>query len=209
MAASPNEFIPTQRSLLHRLKDWDDQESWKTFFNTYWRLIYHVARQSGLTDSEAQDIVQETIIAVAKQIPQFKYDPALGSFKGWLMQITHRRICDQLRKKLYESHGQKRPREETLSTTLMEGQPDPSAFNLERLWDAEWAKNLFEAAMEKVKRKVSPKYYQVFCLHICQNIPARQLADRLDLKLAEIYFAKYKVARLLRKEIALLETQIL
>jgi hypothetical protein len=29
------EFIPTRYSLLSRLQDWDDQESWKDFFDTY------------------------------------------------------------------------------------------------------------------------------------------------------------------------------
>ena len=54
--------IPTRYSLLSRLQDWDDQESWRVFFDTYWRLIYSVAARSGLTESEAQDVVQETII---------------------------------------------------------------------------------------------------------------------------------------------------
>jgi RNA polymerase sigma-70 factor, ECF subfamily len=209
MEPSPDEYLPTHRSLLSRLRNWDDQESWKAFFNIYWKLIYSVARQSGLTDAEAQDTVQETIITVAKQIPQFHYDPALGSFKGWLLRITHRRICDQLRKREYECKGQKRPREEALDTALMDRQPDSSPIELERLWDAEWAKNLMETALGNVKRKTSPKDFQIFYLHVCQDIPARKLADRLDIKLAEVYFAKYKVARLLRKEIAHLETQIL
>src|SRR5262249_31410444 len=79
--------IPTRYSLLSRLHDWDDQESWKEFFDTYWRLIYAVAIRSGLTDSEAQDVVQETIISVSKDIDKFKRDRELGSFKGWLRNI--------------------------------------------------------------------------------------------------------------------------
>ena len=43
------DWIPTRQSLLSRLRDWDDKESWEDFFNTYWRLIYNVARQSGLS----------------------------------------------------------------------------------------------------------------------------------------------------------------
>src|SRR5262245_26880462 len=61
MPPQSDEFIPTRVSLLHRLKNWDDQESWKIFFETYWKLLYSVARRSGLAEAEAQDIVQETI----------------------------------------------------------------------------------------------------------------------------------------------------
>src|SRR6185369_2920245 len=79
-----NERLPTRQSLLSRLKDWNDQEGWKEFFDTYWQLIYNAAVRTGLTDSEAQDVVQETLIEVATHMPGFHYDPAIGSFKGWL-----------------------------------------------------------------------------------------------------------------------------
>src|SRR4029077_7299409 len=98
MADIPQELIPTRRSLLTKLKRWDDQESWQEFFNTYWRLIYGVASQAGLTEEEAQDVVQDTLVSVARQLPNFKYDSAAGSFKSWLFLITRRRIADHLRK---------------------------------------------------------------------------------------------------------------
>src|SRR5205809_4936804 len=98
MAGNPDGLIPTRRSLLTRLKDWDDQESWKDFFDTYWKLVYGVAIKSGLNDAEAQDVVQETVLSVAKKMHAFKYDPAVGTFKSWLLLITRRRIADHLRK---------------------------------------------------------------------------------------------------------------
>ena len=49
-----HDSLPTRWSLLARLKNWEDQESWKTFFDTYWRLIYNVAIKAGLTDQEAR-----------------------------------------------------------------------------------------------------------------------------------------------------------
>jgi hypothetical protein len=77
-------LIATRRSLVDRLANWDDQRRWQEFFDTYWKLIYSTARKSGLTDEEAQEVVQETIITVAKKIDKLRYDPAIGSFKGWL-----------------------------------------------------------------------------------------------------------------------------
>src|SRR5208282_6165191 len=86
-------------TLLSRLEDRGDQDSWKDFFDTYWRLIYSVAVKSGLTEAEAQDVVQETIISVAKDIHKFKRDRTLGSFKGWLRNLIRWRIADELRKR--------------------------------------------------------------------------------------------------------------
>src|SRR5579859_5779081 len=99
MGDLPDELIPTRATLLQRLKDWQDQSSWEEFFNTYWKLIYGVAVKGGLTRQESEDVVQETMMAVAKHMPGFKYDPALGSFKGWLLNLTRWRITDQLRKR--------------------------------------------------------------------------------------------------------------
>src|SRR5438093_1514906 len=138
MSTESDQFIPTRASLLTRLKNWDDQEGWKRFFDTYWKLIYSVARKAGLADAAAQDVVQETILSVAKQMPKFKYDPSVGSFKGWLAQLTRRRIIDHLRKRHYQSHGQQFRKEETLSTSIAEAQPDPAAVDLESMWDEEW-----------------------------------------------------------------------
>ena len=50
--------IPTRQSLLARLKDWEDQASWREFFDTYWRLIHAVALKAGLNEVEAQEVVR-------------------------------------------------------------------------------------------------------------------------------------------------------
>src|SRR5438552_2099799 len=148
-----DEFIPTRRSLLSRLKNCEDQESWRTFFDTYSRLIYRVATKAGLTDAEAQDVVQETVIVVSRKIPAFNYDPALGSFKSWLLLITRRRIEKQLKKRMPVKVGQasrlaaagETPAllsDETKRTATIERIPDPKGFDLEAAWDAEWERNL-------------------------------------------------------------------
>src|SRR6266851_1175979 len=94
-----DELIPTRATLLEKLRAWQDQSSWQQFFDTYWPLIYGVARRAGLTEAEAEDVVQETMFAAAKHLPTFQYDPAIGSFKGWLLTLTRWRIIDQFRKR--------------------------------------------------------------------------------------------------------------
>ena len=98
-ATEPPELLPTRRSLLSKLKSWENQDSWRDFFNTYWKLIFDVAKKSGLDEAEAQEAVQETVISVAKEMKGFQYDPAKGGFKRWLLTIARRRILDQMRKR--------------------------------------------------------------------------------------------------------------
>ena len=64
----------TRSSLVRRLSNWEDQSGWQIFFDRYWKLIYAVAVKAGLSDTEAQDVVQETVVAIAKQMREGGYD---------------------------------------------------------------------------------------------------------------------------------------
>src|SRR5271154_4154606 len=152
-----SEFIPTRQSLLSRLKDWNDQESWRAFFDAYWRLIYNAAIKAGLTDAEAQDAVQETLISVMKSMPDFHYDAKKGSFKGWLLSLTKWRISDQFRKRQRGIAHQRCDTSALEETATVERLPGPAEPELEAVWDEEWERNLIEAAVERVKKKVDPK----------------------------------------------------
>ena len=197
-------LIATRRSLVDRLANWDDQRRWQEFFDTYWKLIYSVARKSGLADAEAQEVVQETVITVAKNIDRLKYDPAVGSFKGWLLQITRWRVADQFRKR--EPEGAKRTHVHDDSfTATIDRVPDSRIVDLEAVWETEWKDNLLEAAIARVKRKIDPKQFQIFDCYVRKEWPAQKVAERLRVSVGQVYLARHRVAALLKKEIKALE----
>jgi RNA polymerase sigma factor (sigma-70 family) len=197
-------LLTTRRSLVERLANWDDQRRWQEFFDTYWKLIYSAARKSGLTDTEAQEVVQETVITVAKNIGKLKYDPAIGSFKGWLLQVTRWRIADQFRKR--EPENAKRPRsaDDRLTATI-ERVPDSRVVDLQAVWETEWKENLFEAAITRVKKKMEPKQFQIFDCYVRKEWPAQKVAERLGVNVGQVYLARHRVGALLKKEIRALE----
>src|SRR5215203_6145314 len=94
--------IKTSESLLRRVRDWGDDASWQEFFQLYWRLIYSLAIKAGLKESEAEDVVQTTMVAVADNIRQFRYDAEVGSFKSWLCHQAQWKIHDHLRRRRRE-----------------------------------------------------------------------------------------------------------
>lgn len=207
--AQDSEFIPTRRSLLVRLKDWDDNESWKTFFETYWKLIYSSGIKSGLSDAEAQDLVQETVTEVARKMRDFKYDPALGSFKGWLLNLTRWRIVDQFRKRRKDSPMHSFASEDGSRTSVIESLPDEQTFNLEMTWEAEWEKNLVDAALHRVKRKVGARQYQLFDLYVMKEWKIKDISKTLNVSADQIYQAKFRVSRVMKEELEHLKTKML
>jgi RNA polymerase sigma factor (sigma-70 family) len=204
-ATSPERSVATRASLLVRLKDHEDHGSWQEFFDTYWQLIHRVALKSGLTQTEAQDAVQETVLAVAKHIKGFEYDPSRCSFKSWLMLITRQRIIWQLRKRL-PSHPIN-DRTNTSRTSTVDRIPDPNAVDLDSVWEDEWQKNLITAALERVKRQVNARQFQIFDLYVLQNWPANEVARTLKINVARVYLAKHRVAALLTKEVQCLQRE--
>jgi RNA polymerase sigma-70 factor (ECF subfamily) len=193
---------PTRRSLVSRLRRWDDQASWEEFFNIYWRLIYSFALKAGLTDQEAEDVVQETVLGVAKKMADFHYDPKVCSFRGWLLHVTRLRIKDQLRKRLPAAARSIRS---ARATTTLERIPDPMGGELEVVWDEEWEKNIVDAAMARVKGRVRPEHYQMFYLNVVKEISAQKVAATFGVSAAQIYLVKHRVSRLIKSEVRKLE----
>jgi RNA polymerase sigma factor (sigma-70 family) len=174
---------------------------------SYWRLIYSVAVKSGLTEAEAQEVVQETIISVARDIQKFKRDRALGSFKGWLRNIIRWRIADQLRKRTRASWGDASQTGADLPRPDVAEIPDPAGSAAESVWEEEWQSNLLKAAMETIKSRVKEEHYQIFDLYVIQQWPVRQVGRALRVNVGLVYLVKYRMSALLKKEIRRLEEQ--
>ena len=193
-------LLATRRSLVDRLGNWDDQRKWQEFFDTYWKLIYSAARKAGLTDVEAQEVVQETVITVAKNVGKLRYDPAIGSFKGWLLNITRWRIADQFRKRSPDD-AQHRQAGDDRMTGTMDRFADSSGQTVEQLWDQEWKQNLLDAAITRLKKKVDPKQFQIFDCYVRKEWPAQKVAERLRVSVGQVYLARHRIGALLKKEI--------
>ena len=201
--------IPTRRSLIARLKNWDDDRSWKDFFDSYWKLIYAVARKAGLSDAEAQDVVQEVVIKVSQKISDLKYDPAIGSFKGWLLTMTRWRISDQFRKRMPVARARRHSGESARRTATIDRIPDPAGIPLESIWDEEWQRNLLGMALAKVKQETNPRHYQIFDCYVMKGWSVAKVVETLGISAGQVYLAKHRVGKVLRREMEHLQRELL
>jgi len=198
-SAKTDSSLPTRRSLIGRLRNRQDDDSWRDFFQTYWKLIYGFAIRCGCSDAEAEEVVQETVISISRKMPEYRYDPAVCSFKGWLMHVTNWRVIDQLRKR--RSGEEMSLSLDGSAANLIEQMAGSAPSEFETLWEQEWQKNLIDAAMERVKRKVNAQHYQIFHLLLVKGHSPGKVASMLKINVARVYLAKHRVSALVQKEI--------
>ena len=198
-------LLETRSSLIQRLKATINGESWEEFFHTYWELIYNVARRAGLSEADAQDIVQETILKVHNSLDRFEYNRKRGTFKGWLRTVTRSRLNDFFKKQ------QRRPALNQLleeAADELQNLEDPEGPEIEKIWDEEWNRNLIQAALSRTKKLSSPKQFQIFKCHYIDEWTVRETCRTLGVNAAQVYMAKQRVGKIFREAVETLQEQV-
>jgi RNA polymerase sigma factor (sigma-70 family) len=150
--------------------------------------------------------VQETVLSVAKKMPEFVYDPARCSFKGWLMHVTRLRIIDQLRRRQPAFQQAPRGDADSRRTPTVERVPDAAAaVQQDATWDEEWERNLVDAAMERVKLRVKPEHFQIFYLSAVKGLGTGEVARMLQVSVGQVYLVRHRVAKQVKREVARLK----
>jgi RNA polymerase sigma-70 factor (ECF subfamily) len=208
--------VQTRSSLLNRLKRGDDAESWQQFYRVYGKVVRDFAIRSGLTDAEADEVVQETAIALARHLPEYKYDSKVCRFKTWLLNQASWRVKDQFRRRKKEP-GWQSVREagpatpafchDTQRTALECQVPDPTVVDLDAGFDDEWRKSLFASAMERVRERFGPRRFQIFELVVLKEWPVLEVAKSLAVSTAYVYVTRHRIAAAIKKEAWRLEKQ--
>ena len=189
----------TRKTLINRLRKTNsDTRSWAEFYDLYHRLVRSVALKAGLSQTDAEDVVQETFFKVSKSIQKFEYDPSKGRFRSWLCLITKQQVANHYRKarKLPElpASWNEDPDEPPVSI------PDPTN-NWEAIWEAEDHKHTIHLALTRLKTKVKPKTYQIFLAHCIKGMDVKEVANIMEVSANEVYLAKSRVMPLFEEEI--------
>src|SRR5205814_1299195 len=107
----------------------------------------------------------------------------------WLLNLTRWRIGDQFRRRRPKMERFDSSSQSSIGTATVEKVADPAGLALERIWDEEWEKNLMQAAIMRVKRKVDAKSYQIYDLFVFKGYPVPRVASALKVSRAYVYVA--------------------
>lgn len=190
---TPGGDSQTSTSLLRRLRsDPADQSAWGEFVDRYGRMIYRWCRRWGLQEADAEDVTQNVLLELARQMRSFRYDPH-GSFRAWLRTIAYRGWC----------HFAERRQHKTATDELLHSQAVREDFiaALERESDRE----LLEKAMAIVRLRVRPHTWEAFRLTALEEHSGAEVAARLGMNVGAVFVARSKVQKMLQAEVRRLD----
>jgi RNA polymerase sigma-70 factor (ECF subfamily) len=192
---------PTSPSLLVRIRDPRDVDSWQTFVDVYAPVIYRYCRRRGLQDADAADVGQEVLAQVLRSIRSFEYQPERGRFRDWLGAVARGKVVRFLENQARGVRGTGASDKPDRLNELPSGDSDPD-------WTAEFHARLLEAALERIRPQLSERSWLAFDATWRQDRPAIEVARTLDMPIDAVYVAKSRALQKLREEVLLLAEDV-
>lgn len=183
----------TRHSLILRLRDREDADSWREFADIYEPVIYRVAIRRGMQHADALELVQRVLLAVARAVDRFQPDSKRAKFRTWLYKITHNEFCKEwaASKKLAAS-GDSGVR------AAMQLLPAPQ----EDDFSIEYERAVFRHAAEIVRPRVKPSTWKAFWRTSIDGVSPEEVAKETGMTVGAIYIARSRVMARLQKQAA-------
>jgi RNA polymerase sigma-70 factor (ECF subfamily) len=185
----------TSATLLERLRDRTDVEAWRRLVDLYTPLLTGWLRRYSLQSSDVDDLVQEVLMAVAREAPRFRYSGRPGAFRHWLRTILANRLREFWRAR------QARPAAAGGSdfADMLEQLEDPGS-GVGRVWDREHDQHVARRLLAMIEPQFAPSTWQAFRRVVLEEARPDAAATELGLSVNAVFIAKSRVLRRLREE---------
>jgi RNA polymerase sigma-70 factor (ECF subfamily) len=186
--------METSASLLERLRTAPDDAAWRRLDDLYRPLIRRWLLRDPTLGAEADDIVQEVMGVLVRELPDFQRQRT-GSFRRWLRTVTANRLAAYYRARQNRPVALGAPPGEGPLTQLA----DPAS-ELSRQWDEEHDRHVLRRLMEMIEPLFEPTTLAAFRRVAFDGVPPARAAEELGLSLNAVLLAKSRVLSKLRQE---------
>jgi RNA polymerase sigma-70 factor (ECF subfamily) len=185
----------TPVSLLERLRLRPDPASWQRLVDLYTPLIRDWLRRQAVQPADIDDLTQDVLGTVARELPQFHHDLRRGAFRRWLRTVTVNRLRNFWRA------ARLRPAVGSATVEEALAQLADSSSDLSRLWDEEHDRHVVRRLLELIEPEFEPTTWQAFRLLVLDGLPTREVAAAVGLSVNAVRIAKSRVLSRFRREI--------
>ncbi len=192
--------LNTRATLLLRLRNRSDQESWAEFVEIYTPLLYAYCQKREINTTETADIVQEVFRSISMAIQGFDYDPTKGRFKAWLFTVLRNAISAHFRK------ASRAPMTSTKTQLIerLEAEPDGEETHN---WDRDYQVRLLHWALDKIKPEFSEQAWTIFTETALKERAPEEVANDLGMKKNAVTVTKYRVMQRLRRKLESIDAE--
>ena len=189
----------TRISLIARMRDMNDEEAWEEFVEVYQPLVQRFIQRHGLQYADAAEVTQEVLSRVAKSIESWEESHERSTFRGWLYRITRNLTIDFLRKRKVEGE---RLGKGDAGLSQVASSEDASK---SQEFQAEYEKQIFYWAAERLKPSFKPENWQAFWLSTVEGHSIDEVSKQLKMDCGKIYVARSRImsrlSRLVQKRL--------
>jgi len=192
----------TRRTLIERVKNQHDENSWEEFVKVYQDYIYAIIRRMGINEHDADDLLQQVLINLWKMLPRLNFD-GIKRFRSVLSNVTRHRVIDFMRKRGNEANRlDNASKDETLRYLNQLNLSEVDA-----IADREWEVHLTNLAIEKVAPRFSGQAVNIFRMSL-KGLDVKEIANEVGLKENSVYRLRNRVKACLIEEIAQLRVEL-
>jgi RNA polymerase sigma-70 factor (ECF subfamily) len=185
----------TSLSLLDRIREAPDAESWDRLVSLYAPLLRRWVRRYEIQASDVDDIVQEVLSAVLNDLPKFQHSRRTGAFRNWLRTILVNRVRLYWRSRKYQPLA---TGSSSIAEMLDQLQDDSS--QISEIWNREHNEVVLKRLMKAIRPQFEDQTWLAFQRQVVDRKRADAVAQELEMSLSSVYKAKSRVLAALRRE---------
>ncbi|MEM7560342.1 MAG: sigma-70 family RNA polymerase sigma factor [Planctomycetota bacterium] len=191
----------TNLSLLARIRERpNDPANWDEFVERYGKMLKRWCRSWGLQNADAEDVTQNVMLALARQMQTFEYRDG-GRFRSWLKTIAYRAWCQFLDSRRKTGVAGTSAVDDILQS--VEAREDFLA-----QLDLECERNMLEDAMQLVEQRVQPTTWEAFRRTALDRQSAAEAGASLKMSVMAVYRAKSRVQAMIQEEVEALDSPL-
>ena len=184
----------TSATLLERLNDRTDSVAWNRLVDLYTPLINAWLRRHGVSADEAEDLTQEVLKVVVREVARFRHNGRVGAFRTWLRTIT----INCLRQSLRSRRVQAQATGSSDITGMLDQLEDPAS-DLSRRWDQDHDEFVLQRLLDLIEPDFRSATWRAFRRQVIDGASAETVAAELGLTINAVLIAKSRVLSHLRK----------
>ena len=185
----------TSLSLLDRIREAPDAESWDRLVSLYAPLLRRWLRRYEIQASDVDDIVQEVLSAILNDLPKFQHSRRTGAFRNWLRTILVNRVRLYWRSRKYQPLA---TGSSSIAEMLDQLQDDSS--QISQIWNREHNEVVLKRLMKAIRPQFEDQTWLAFQRQVVDRKRADTVAHELEMSLSSVYKAKSRVLAALRRE---------